>query len=84
MKLYRKIIHPYTEENGAKCSIPEYKGRWFSEESKYNIIENIYNLYKKENETKASFCKRYVLRWEERYVEVSFTTDMDSKIEEIL
>ena len=83
MKLYRKIIHPYTELNGEKCSIPNYKGRWFFEESKQKIMDDIYNTYKKKEETKVAFFKRYILKWQIKYEEVSFVTSLDDKIENL-
>lgn len=83
MKLYRKIIHPYVKVDDKKCVIEEYKGRWFSEESEKIIMNDIYNIYHKNGESKISFFRRYKLRWDIRYIEVSFVTLMDNKIENL-
>ena len=81
MKLYRKIIHPYVEINGKKHPISGYKNKWFSEEAQQKIMDDIYYLYKNKEENKTNFFKRFHLKWEIRYEEVSFVTTMDDKIE---
>lgn len=83
MKLYRKIIHPYVKIGDKKCAIEGYKGRWFSEDSERAIMNNIYNIYHNHRESKISFFRRYKLRWDIRYIEVSFSTSIDNKIEEL-
>ena len=83
MILYRKIIHPYRLIDGVRHSIEGYKGKWFSEESEKQVRKDIYNNNAEENETLVSFCRRFELRWEYRYVKVDFTTSMDAKIEDL-
>ena len=84
MKLYRKIIHPYQYINGKKIHIEGYEGRWFSEESLTALINEIYIKFAESSENKVQFVKRFSLSWEERYVSISFTSDMDYKIEDII
>lgn len=83
MKIYQKIIHPYSEKDGKKEIIGDYKGRWFSEESKQKIMDEIYNKHSNHDESKIKFFRRFSLRWEERYIEVSFTSNMDDMIEDL-
>lgn len=87
MKLYRKIIHPCVNKDKQhdfpNDILREYKGRWFSEESRSKLYDEIYQSYAKENEKKISFFRRFPLAWREQYIEVSFVTNMDSKIEDL-
>lgn len=83
MKIYRKIIHPYREVDGKACNIDEYKGRWFSEESEHTIMDEIYDKYAEPNENRIKFFRRFSFRWKERFIEVSFKSDMDNRIEEL-
>lgn len=82
MKIYRKIIHPYRGVVDKKF-YNEYKGRWFSEDSERKIRDEIYDKYAEPNENRIKFFRRFNLRWEERFVEVSFTSDMDNRIEDL-
>lgn len=81
MKIYRKIIHPYIEIDGKKQHINEYKGRWFSEESYQIIMNDIYVTYADPGESKVKFFRRFPIRWEERFIQLSFV--MDNKIENL-
>lgn len=83
MKIYRKIIHPYSETDGKKQTIDGYKGRWFSEESKQKIMDEIYEKHSNPSESRVKFFRRFSLRWEERYIDVSFVSNMDDKIENL-
>lgn len=83
MKLYRKIIHPYVKIDDKKCAIEGYKGRWFSEESERIIMNDVYDTYHNDGESKIEFFRRYHLRFDTRYIEISFATQMDHKIEDL-
>lgn len=82
MKVYRKIVHPYRYINGKKEHIKDYEGRWFSEESLTALTNEIYTKFAEPSENKVRFVKRFSLCWEERYVSLSFTSDIDYKIED--
>ena len=81
MKLYRKIIHPYQRVEGIAKTIPEFKGRWFDEDLRSEIISQIFNLYKQDDENLLKWSLRFNLRFAERYIEVNLISGMDNKIE---
>lgn len=84
MKIYRKIIHPYRYINSKKEHIEGYEGKWFSEETLPALINEIYIKFAEPSENKVRFVKRFSLRWEKRYVSLSFTSDMDYKSKDII
>ena len=66
------------------CVIDEYKDRWFSEESEKKIMDDIYKKYARPNENRIKFfTKTFILRWEERFVELSLTPNTTCKIEDL-
>lgn len=75
MVLYRKIIHPYTldDADNRPKAIDGFQGIWIPEEDKPNLQEAIRNRYKRPDETKIQFHRRFRLRFDERYVPVEIT-----------